>query len=225
MGIIFQELWSWTLVMSVWRFIAKLQGMGRSPPGHSRVNDNIYSLACFLYQIIKSKLLALASSYCHVDTFFACIFSKKLWIRKERMQLDLHFLRVVSNTQDKSSRLIPASFCDQCGSKLIFFRSRLCCRDLCQINSTAWKNHFGTLSLWLNSGTSAIGKTRAASMSKTTTTWGPVSNLRIMPLAVKCHVNNQESKVTQTWMALGYKRLPTTSQLHIFALHNLFLAV
>ena len=47
-----------------------------------------------------------------------------------------------------------------------------------------------------------------------------MSNLKQIPPAMKCHINNEKRSSTHTWIPLRNWRLPTTSQL---ALHNLYL--
>ena len=55
-----------------------------------------------------------------------------------------------------------------------------------------------------NSGTIASGKTRAAlKTSKFTTAWWLASNLKKMLLAIKCHINNQKSRVSHTQRKTG----------------------
>ena len=74
--------------------------------------------------------------------------------------------------------------------------------QICQIQSTAWKNNFWTLPLQLHCMVADV-------------------KLNQMPQVMKCHINNEKrSSSTHTWIPLRNWRLPTTSQL---ALHNLYL--
>jgi len=78
-----------------------------------------------------------------------------------------------------------------------------------------------------NSGVHAIGKTTAApKTNKTTTAWWLASKLKNnLPMNMECQINHQKSKDLQTQHKDGLHAeqwsLPTTLQLHFFALHHL----
>ena len=71
--------------------------------------------------------------------------------------------------------------------------------EMGQITSTAWKNNLCTLLLCFctfNTGTCAVSKTRVASKtSKTTTASWLAWNLKQIPLALKCQINNEKSQI------------------------------
>ena len=93
--------------------------------------------------------------------------------------------------------------------KLYFLCSRTCCKDLGPNGPNS--KHSMDKHLWhVASTTSTVatlpGKTRMASKpSKITTAWWLASNSKNMPVAMKCHINNRQSRAspTQTWIALG----------------------
>ena len=107
--------------------------------------------------------------------------------------------------------------------------SRLCCREL------GWR--LGQISEHIleeltcapcyyytfNTGTRAVLQDQGGLTIKTTTDSWLAWNLKQIPLALKCQINNETSQIfpnTKTESPLENWRLPTTRQFHSFALNK-----
>ena len=128
------------------------------------------------------------------------------------------FLRYTISIQDQSRRWHLVTSCP----KVVFnFQAAAFAAETC-----AQRNQITTLLLQPRLRTRSIGKTRMVPKpSKFTTVWFLSLNLTDVPLDMKCQVKSEKSQISPntkpTWFLLESWWLPTTLQLHFFALHNL----